>query len=362
MKIAYYIGSLNRGGTETLILDVCHQHRIAPYQMILFHRKGGDLLQDVSATGVPIKQIAGGKNWLRHIYLLRQSLRQEQVDIVHAQTPLCALIAAISTIGSRTQVITTLHGFELLSDSHLMQKAVFRLSNKLIFVSEETQRTYLERCKSIDATKCHVVYNGICFDRIATKQPSTSPSLITKLCMVGSFRSGRNQLFVCHFLKKLHDQGIPFHFSFIGARCKGEEQCYDQCVDYCQQNGMAGKVEFLGARNDVPQLLLQMDAYIYASDHDTFGISIAEAIAAGLPTFVNDWPVANEITHHGEWAHIYRSNDTEHLFQQFLHLIQHREEEAQQAHHNAHEIRNHFSITQHIQRLNSVYLMVISKQ
>lgn len=51
------------------------------------------------------------------------------------------------------------------------------------------------------------------------------------------------------------------------------------------------KVHFMGPRSDVPELLASWDAFLYSTDHDTFGIAVVEAIAAGLPTFVNDWEV-----------------------------------------------------------------------
>ena len=41
MTIAYLLGSLNRGGTETLLLDVMKSAHVAPYQMLLVHLKNG---------------------------------------------------------------------------------------------------------------------------------------------------------------------------------------------------------------------------------------------------------------------------------------------------------------------------------
>ena len=46
MKIAYMLGSLNRGGMETLLLDVFKNARIAEYSFIGIHRKGGKYQPD----------------------------------------------------------------------------------------------------------------------------------------------------------------------------------------------------------------------------------------------------------------------------------------------------------------------------
>ena len=56
-------------------------------------------------------------------------------------------------------------------------------------------------------------------------------------------------------------------------------------------------------------MLTQADLFVYASDHDTFGIAVVEAMAAGVPVLVNDWPVMNEITDNGKLAAVYKSNN-----------------------------------------------------
>lgn len=39
MKVAYLLGSLNRGGTETLLLDVFRSADKAPFSFVGIHRK-----------------------------------------------------------------------------------------------------------------------------------------------------------------------------------------------------------------------------------------------------------------------------------------------------------------------------------
>ena len=51
MKVAYLLGSLNRGGTETLVLDVFKKASQAPFQVVGIHRKGGAYLPGFKATG-----------------------------------------------------------------------------------------------------------------------------------------------------------------------------------------------------------------------------------------------------------------------------------------------------------------------
>lgn len=40
MKVAYLFGSLNRGGTETLLLDICQNLKKTDFDAIGIYRKG----------------------------------------------------------------------------------------------------------------------------------------------------------------------------------------------------------------------------------------------------------------------------------------------------------------------------------
>jgi len=52
--------------------------------------------------------------------------------------------------------------------------------------------------------------------------------------------------------------------------------------------GIGNYVEFLGARDDVPELLEASDVFLFPSLHEGFGIVVEEAQASGLPVIASD--------------------------------------------------------------------------
>ena len=165
----------------------------------------------------------------------------------------------------------------------------------------------------------------------------------------------RAQSSMCQFLKGLKDKGVNFDFYFVGRKSDAEPWRYDNCVKFCVENGLKNCVHFLGARADVPQILKHMDAFLYATDHDTFGIAVIEAVAAGLPTFVNDWEVMTEVVQNGKLATLYKTNDTEDFCEKFMDFVANVDSYKKQAEINASLVRNIYSIESHIERLNELY-------
>jgi len=315
MNIAYLLGSLNRGGTETLLLDVFNNSVSSPYKMIGVYRKEGILSDDFHSSGVSLFKLTPGPVWMLWLYLwrLRKLLLREKVTIVHAQQNLDAVYAGLACLGLRIKVVQSFHGY----DFHLgyFNKLLIRLSLKMahlnIFVSESQRKYYAQTYKLNHFTKQVVVYNGINFSKLKLQSENAflldSKECLKKisLAMVGNFVPVRDQMTVCRFLYLLNEKEIDFNFSFIGRKDENNPQLYDDCVAFCLAKGLNDKVLFCGMRPDVPALLPQLDAFIYSTDHDTFGLAVIEAIACGIPVFANDWEVMKEVTDNGKLSTLY---------------------------------------------------------
>ena len=362
MKVAFFFGALNRGGAETLVSDVLAQWKSLPFDAVCIYRKEGNLSSVFHNSGAPMLRLPRKRSWFLYVFRLRRLLKQQHVDIIHAQTSLNAIVAVFCTLFTRIRVVTTFHGFGFVDSPRALRWLVFRGSNKVVFVSEYLRKGYLAKDSFGCDEKCAVVHNGIDFSKFGSIAPARENEGRVEMCMVGSFGEGRNHLFVCRFLNALKEKGVDFHFTFIGAARESEMDIYNDCVDYCRSNGLAEYVTFAGLRDDVPALLKEMDAFVYATRHDSFGIAVIEAIASGLPTFVNDWCVMQEITLDGKYATLYRTDDVESLCSKIDDFLSHRQEYRRHAQDNATAIRQLYSIEHHIASLADIYNSILINQ
>ncbi len=365
MKVAFLLGSLNLGGTETLLLDVFNNSVASPFEMFCVYRKEGTLSDDFHSSGVTLFKLTPGPVWqtFQYLWQLRKLLKEKKPDILHAQQCIDTIYAMLACLGLRIKVVQTFHGydFNIGRFNRFLIRLSLRLADKNIFVSESQKRYYLESYKPDNKSALVKVYNGINFEKFTFKPESSFQSELSKeeksllLGMVGNFVPVRDQLTVCRFLKLLDQKGVDFTFVFIGEMDKSNAYLYNECRAFCISHSLESKILFLGPRSDVPTILPQLDAFIYASDHDTFGIAIIEAIASGIPVFVNDWEVMKEITDNGKRATLYRTKDEKDLLKKFLSFLEQSRTFKNAAIENARWAQNTYSIQNHIGSLYDVY-------
>jgi glycosyltransferase involved in cell wall biosynthesis len=374
MKIAYLLGSLNRGGTETLMLDVFRNAKKYGLHAIGIYRRTGVLEQDFLESGVEMKHLPTEKNIFIYLWRLRNYLKNNHVEIAHAQQAIDGLYAWIACLGTNIKVVLTFHGYDFTERPLGLKilEFIIKRTDLNIYVSD-TQRQYYQQKYKLQPEKQQVVYNGISFDKFDTsyirsadlsRDPDNTECLRNELKLstetlllgaVGNFNEVRDQMTTCKFLKLLHEQQVDFHFVFVGKRVENSASLYDNCVSYCLENRLKERVSFLGMRTDVPLILSELDAFVYSTNHDTFGIAVVEAMAVGIPVFVNDWGVMQEITDRGKYASLYKSKDENDLLREFMLFLQNKPDYQKKAKKAADFIRQQYSIKVHILQLLEIY-------
>lgn len=368
MKIAYLLGSLNRGGSETLMLDVFRNASSEKLNCIGIYRKSGVLEKEFQNTGIAMFFLSFAQNKISYLYKLRRLLKQERINIVHAQQFLDAFFAWFVCIGTGIRIVLTTHGYDFNENriEKKMHQFVLNHTDVNFFVSQFQCNYYINKYR-LKPQKQIVVYNGISFRKFETfdfKSIRDELGLDDKTLLIGSvgnFNEVRDQYSLCRFAKLLSEKFIDFHLIFIGETVDNKFYRYDQCVSFCETNSLMKYISFLGSRSDIPNILNQLDAFVYASDHDTFGIAVVEAMAVGIPVFVNDWGVMTEIAENGKFATLYKTKDETDLLEKFMTFLLNSNHYKIKATETSEIIRKKYSIKKHIERLKLLYKTLLTK-
>lgn len=365
MNVLIFLGSLNSGGTENLFLDILRNNTFFNrINFFLVSRKAGNL-QKQFVTSVKKYQVFSLKN-LKSFFQFRKFVQLNDIQIIHANQALDVIKLKFALLFMRVKIVYSIHHFDhSMSRKHLfLFKIGIRISNHLIFVSNYQKKYFQEKYK-IKKQKLSLLYNGIDFSKLVFKNEGfdirneigVSNETIL-ICSVGNFVPGRNQLLLCKFAKLMKDSKFDFQLIFVGNKNETKFRFFNECYSYCCKNDLLDCITFLGSRNNVPQLLQNSDAFIYSSGHDSFGIAVVEALYSMNNVFLNDWAVMKEISNHGAFATIYKSNDENDLFSKFSSNFEENKNTSSDS--KVDFLKNNFSIEKHLESLELIYRNLIN--
>ena len=105
----------------------------------------------------------------------------------------------------------------------------------------------------------------------------------TVLLHVGRFSEEKNHIFMIEILERILATDDKYVLMFVGSGTK-ELNIRDAVKD----SEITKHVKFLGARDDIPELMNASDIFLLPSKHEGFGMTAVEAQVSGLTTLVSD--------------------------------------------------------------------------
>jgi glycosyltransferase involved in cell wall biosynthesis len=172
------------------------------------------------------------------------------------------------------------------------ERRAFRIAKLILANSNRTHDDLVERCGVNPDVVRTVYYGNDCarFQPVSTQRarerraalgwPEERP-IIAFVGALGDRRKGFDVLFDAW--KKLNaDPAWDGILVVIGA---GRE--LDGWRDRASASGMAQSIQFLGFRNDVPELLPVCDALVSPTRYEAYGLGVHEALCCGLPALVS---------------------------------------------------------------------------
>jgi glycosyltransferase involved in cell wall biosynthesis len=133
-------------------------------------------------------------------------------------------------------------------------------------------------------------------DRRAVRRSLKTPDQNVVIIQVSRLESWKGQHVLLDALARL--QEVPTWTCWIvGGTQRPSERIYQQQLEHiAEAGGIADRVRFLGERRDVPALLAAADLFCQPNTSpEPFGLSLVEALHAGLPVITSNIGGACEI-------------------------------------------------------------------
>lgn len=269
----------------------------------------GPLLDRARTEGFRIAAtpVVRGYNPVEHwktFRALTRLFRAERFDLVHVHTPVAALIGRLAAAWTRVPtVVYTAHGFYFHERMPFWKRALFigleylggRCTDILLTQSAEDAET-ARRFKLCRGGMIEAIGNGSDPERFrpaARDDPE-------RLALRRSLGVADHEPVIAMIGRLVAEKGYPELFAamrdvdarlwVIGERLKSDHaQSIDPLIDAVQQDAMlANRIQFLGYRRDVPELLRAADIFTLPSHREGMPRSIIEAMLSGLPVVATD--------------------------------------------------------------------------
>lgn len=350
-----------------LILDVC-RNASANYLDISFAATGGgDLETDFKNSGIDFFRL---KRRLPVDYSvirkLREIIRANEIDIVHAHQAVEGIHAYLACRGTKAKLVLSFHGYIPDAKNRLVLKFLIPRTAANIAVSHEFLKWLSEKDKLDTSKNFRIIYNGIDEKRLAGsgknfRNELNLPTDSLLFGMTGNFYAAprKDQMTVCRALPEFFRRVPNAHFVFVGR--KEENSDYEKCVQFCEENKIVDKVSFLGRREDVADILRSLDVFVLSSQHESFGIAAVEAMLAKTPAIVSDIEPLLEVSGDGKFAAVFQTKTPAELSGQMIRLAENKNERWDLAEKAFAFAKDNFSIEAHLRELKKLYTQVLGK-
>ena len=174
--------------------------------------------------------------------------------------------------------------------------------------------------------------------------------------LVGRISPWKGQHIFLQAAAQVHQRFPDARFQIIGSALFGEEEYEAQIRSLVQTLALEECVQFLGFRDDVPQLVANFAVLVHASTSaEPFGQVIVEGMVAHKPVVATDGGGAKEIVVNGETGLLVPMGDADAMANAILFLLKNPEAAAEMGRLGYHRACELFSIERTVHKIEAVY-------
>lgn len=304
MNILHLQLSGGPGGIVCLCRDINRVSKHRNFFYFLF--EGGSIADEIAAQGGVVYVETDGKKQLLHAAKkFVQYCRAHKIDVVLDHTGSvftrfvhCYAAARLKQVRfllylhSNAANGTAGHSIKAVAERQILMQA-YRRSDAVVAISNTVKDSFV-RLYGMQADKIKVVYNGIDLDKFYRKVQRDGQF---HLLFVGRIFANKGIHLLIQAIAQLEDKS-RLHVDLVGSDHGGYTE---KMMALTQKKHLESVITFHGARTDVADFLSKADLFVHpAICEEGFGITLIEAMAAGVPCLAFRKGAIPEIITNGE--------------------------------------------------------------
>lgn len=302
-KITHLVSSLNVGGAERFVIDLCRQQISDGHQcqIISLGNPSDPLVQVCAEHDITVTVLTG----IKPKKVLTAYLKLRRQDIIHFHTQHVLKFLQLILSHLNPKIIYTRHGAAPLAGEHWrkLHRKIRPFINAMSFVSQEASDNFFNT-HSWSNINFEVIDNGVIL-------PESTRTIGTKekihVGSVGRMIPLKHQISLLQSVSSLPEevqQKVAIHFFGDGPERANLER-------YQQENLPNVEITFYGMVNDREKIYSSFDLLVVTSKTEGLSMVIIEAMADGIPAAATNVGGSPKLVMNNQtgWLFEYQEND-----------------------------------------------------
>jgi glycosyltransferase involved in cell wall biosynthesis len=336
--------------------------------------KRGEFLKDIEAMNLPVAEYPikslYSPRMLRGQWLFARDLRRQKIRLVHAygfypnvfSVPAarfagCITIASVRDTGAFTSQIKL---------KSLSQRTACCLADRVV-ANSSAVRNWLVSL-GVDHNHIDVIPNGIAVNERLTRsrdfgirhELGIHPKAPV-VAVISRLNPGKGIEYLLKAVVAVREQFPEARFLIVGGSYF--DPAYKPSLELlARELNVADRVVFTGERNDIQQLLQEVNISVLPSLGEGLSNSLLESMAAGLPVIATNVGGNPEIVQDGKTGFLVPARDENALSDAILRVLKAPELGERFGQAGYERVRTHFSLAATVRKTEELYAMLLEER
>lgn len=309
---------------------------------------------------------------LKTLTQLVSLLRRERFDLVHTHSSKAGILGRLAArIAGVPAVVHTIHGFPFHDFMPAWKRQLYinlersiRPCTDFFIPVCELNRQEALKLELLSLENSQTVYSGIDFAKLdrpsnpqQTRQQLEIPDGWNTVVMVGRLDDQKAPYYLIDAFSRVLDRYPNTVLLFVG-----EGELEDRLRRQAIELGIEKFVRFLGAREDVPEILKVADIFALSSLWEGLGRAMTEAMLLGKPVVVPNIYGIPETVHQNQTGLLFPAADVKQLAEHLIYLLQYPQERDRLGQNAQSLTRKLFDADLMVQSIEQIYEKVLTQK
>lgn len=367
LRILNLIETTGPGGAETVLLNIVRRLDLGRFEPSVLVTGTGWLHDQLVAAGIDtrIESSTKANDW-GFLGRLVALIRSQQFDIVHSHLDGMNFYAALAGLRSHRPVVVTYHGaigdWNRRNFKNRLKYGLIRHTASRIVTVSDYLRKNLTSAWGFPEAKMERIYNGVdfaAFESAEVTRPLREeldlPQDSLLVGMVGNIRKSKGYPYLIEAARKTVSRFASAYFIIVGH---GKGALLDDLTQRIDEAGLRDRVLLTGFRDDVPQIVKQLDLFVLSSTTEGLSIATIEAMGLGKPVVVTASGGPQEIVTDGATGYIVPPADAQALARRIGDMLASPDERNRLGTAAREAVRRRFSIEGNVEAYQRLYLEI----